>query len=145
MVNWKNILYTLVNITGLQFFGREDPAVEEFFEPNLLEVSPPLKTNEQSLRAGAALVYDSVYFFARALSKFIEQHPFNITSLVCDAQQPWTHGSAFALFLKTVEKEMRGTARENSFATSLKRMESLERSSSMKMVFERMFHSKLLI
>lgn len=99
-----------MNITGLQFFGRDDPAVEEFFEPNQLAVPPPLKPNEQSLRAGAALVYDSVYFFARALSKFVEQHPFNITQLVCDAQQPWPHGSAFALFLKTVRR-----FKENSY------------------------------
>jgi len=50
------------------------------------------------------LIYDSVYFFARALSKFIEQRPFNITPLKCDAQKPWIHGSAFALYLKTVKR-----------------------------------------
>jgi len=62
-----------------------------------------LKTNERSLRASAALIYDAVYFFARALSKFIEQHPFTITPLICNKQRPWQHGSAFALFLKTFE------------------------------------------
>ncbi len=107
MVKWNKILYTLVNITGLQFFGRDDPAVHEFFETNILDVPAPLKTNERSLRAGAALIYDSVYFFARALSKFVEQHPFNITSLICDAQKPWIHGSTFALFLKTVKRYVR--------------------------------------
>ncbi len=107
VVKWNKILYTLVNITGLQFFGRQDPAVDEFFDTNILEVPPPLKPNELSLRASAALIYDSVYFFARALSKFIEQHPFNIIPLTCDAQKPWIHGAAFALFLKTVkEKEI---------------------------------------
>ena len=93
-----------MNITGLQFFGREDPAVEEFFEPNNLDVPVPLKINERSLRSGAALIYDAVYFFARALHKFVEQHPFNITPLVCDTQRPWIHGSAFALFLKRVNR-----------------------------------------
>ena len=138
-MRWKTILYSLVNITGLQFFGRDDPAVEEFFELNQLAVSPPLKTNEQSLRAGAALVYDSVYFFARALSKFVEQHPFNITPLVCDAQQPWAHGSAFALFLKTV-----GILKDKGFdlLISLKRMELPEGLNSMGMVFEQIFLSK---
>ena len=104
MVKWDKILFTLVNITGLQFFGRADPAVDEFFENSTLSVSPPLKLNERSLRAGAALVYDSVYFFARALSKFVEQHPFDATPLICDAQRPWAHGSAFAHFLKTVRR-----------------------------------------
>jgi hypothetical protein len=39
-----------VNITGLQFFGREDPAVDEFFDSNILGVAAPLKANERSLR-----------------------------------------------------------------------------------------------
>ncbi|CAF0743543.1 unnamed protein product [Rotaria sordida] len=103
-LKWSKILYTLVNITGLQFFGREDPAVDEFFDTNNnFDVNVPLVPNERSLRASAALIYDSVYFFARALNKFVEQHPFNITPLTCDAQKPWTHGSAFSLFLKKFE------------------------------------------
>jgi hypothetical protein len=120
-----------VNITGLQFFGRDDPAVDEFFDSNRLPIDPPLKSNERSLRvhtftvvlvnerqsivsivheyvvfyqASAALIYDAVYFFARALDKFIDKHPFNITPLTCDAQKPWIHGAAFALFLKRVDK-----------------------------------------
>ncbi|CAF3385471.1 unnamed protein product [Rotaria sp. Silwood1] len=104
VVKWSKILYTLVNITGLQFFGREDPAVDEFFDnTNNFDVKVPLVPNERSLRASAALIYDSVYFFARALNKFVEQHPLNITSLTCDAQKPWIHGSAFSLFLKKFE------------------------------------------
>ncbi|CAF1077261.1 unnamed protein product [Adineta steineri] len=105
VVKWSKILYTLVNITGLQFFGRDDPAVDEFFDTNTnnFDINAPLVPNERSLRASAALIYDSVYFFARALSKFVEQHPFNITSLTCDAQKTWKHGSAFALFLKKFE------------------------------------------
>ncbi|CAF2721364.1 unnamed protein product [Rotaria sp. Silwood2] len=103
VVKWDKILYTLVNITGLQFFGRDDPAVHEFFDSNILSVNTPFQPNERSLRASAALMYDSVYFFARALNQFIEQHSFNITPLTCDAQQPWIHGSAFSLFLKTFE------------------------------------------
>lgn len=103
MVKWNKILYTLVNITGLQFFGREDPAVDEFFDTNTnFDINAPLVPNERSLRMIPALIYDSVYFFARALSKFIEQHPFNATVLTCDAQKPWLHGSAFAHFLKKV-------------------------------------------
>ncbi|CAF0911622.1 unnamed protein product [Adineta ricciae] len=103
VVKWNRILYTLVNITGLQFFGREDPAVDEFFATNVLDVNPPLKINERSLRVSAALIYDAVYFFARALSKFVEQRPFNVTPLTCEAQKFWSHGAAFALFLKTFE------------------------------------------
>ncbi|CAF1410580.1 unnamed protein product [Adineta steineri] len=105
VVKWSKILYTLVNITGLQFFGRDDPAVDEFFDTNTnnFDINAPLVPNERSLRASAALIYDSVYFFARALSKFVEQHPFNITSLTCDAQKTWKHGSAFSLFLKKFE------------------------------------------
>ncbi|UJR36108.1 hypothetical protein I4U23_028843 [Adineta vaga] len=104
-VKWSKILYTLVNITGLQFFGREDPAVDEFFDSNNnhFSINAPLLSNERSLRASAALIYDSVYFFARALSKFVEQHPFNITPLMCDVQKPWRHGAAFSLFLKKFE------------------------------------------
>ena len=109
-----------MNITGLQFFGRDDPAVDEFFAPNLLPIQPPLKANERSLRVGdekrllkfslfhpqasAALIYDSVYFFARALRQFVEKHPFHVTPLACDAQKPWIHGAAFALFLKRVDR-----------------------------------------
>ncbi|CAF1076629.1 unnamed protein product [Rotaria sordida] len=103
VVTWDKILYTLVNITGLQFFGRDDPAANEFFDANYLNTKAPLQPNERSLRASAALMYDSVYFFARALNQFVEQHSFNITPLTCDAQQPWIHGSAFSLFLKTFE------------------------------------------
>ncbi|CAF1177003.1 unnamed protein product [Adineta steineri] len=103
VVKWSTILYTLVNITGLQFFGRDDPAVDEFYEKNILNENAPLKANERSLRVSAALIYDAVYFFARALSKFVEQSAFNITPLTCEAQKPWVHGSAFALFLKTFE------------------------------------------
>ncbi|CAF3689070.1 unnamed protein product [Rotaria sp. Silwood1] len=103
VVKWDKILYTLVNITGLQFFGRDDPAVNEFFDSDIFTTKPPLKPNERSLRASAALMHDSVYFFARALNQFVEQHSFNITPLTCDAQQPWIHGSAFSLFLKTFE------------------------------------------
>ncbi len=111
-----------MNITGLQFFGREDPAVDEFFELSTLSVPPPLKPNELSLRAGAALVYDSVYFFARALSKFVEQHPFDITPLTCDAQRPWIHGSAFAHFLKMVRRLNRSISKM-LLSISLKQME----------------------
>ena len=109
-----------MNITGLQFFGREDPAVQEFFESNELPINSPIQSTEKSLRvnlslfintidrsvslqASAALIYDSVYFFARALRKFVEQHSFNITRLTCDSQQAWIHGAAFAHFLKQVE------------------------------------------
>ncbi len=95
-----------MNITGLQFFGRNDPAVDEFFDAsNNFDINPPLISNERSLRASAALIYDAVYFFARALNKFVEQHPFNISYLTCDAQKPWTHGSAFSHFLKKVFNE----------------------------------------
>ncbi len=101
-------MYTLVNITGLQFFGRKDPAVDEFFDTNNnFDINAPLVPNERSLRASAALIYDAVYFFARALSKFVEQHPFNISSLTCDAQKPWIHGSAFSHFLKKVLNKQR--------------------------------------
>ena len=94
-----------MNITGLQFFGRQDPAVDEFFDSTQqFDINPPLIPNERSLRSSAALIYDAVYFFARALSKFVEQYPFTISPLTCDAQRPWEHGSAFALFLKKVEK-----------------------------------------
>ncbi|UJR09982.1 hypothetical protein I4U23_014206 [Adineta vaga] len=103
VVKWNKILYTLVNITGLQFFGRNDPAVDEFFDTNVLPVNSPVKLSELSLRVSAALIYDAVYFFARALSQFVEQRPFNITPLTCEAQKPWIHGAAFALFLKTFE------------------------------------------
>ena len=92
-----------MNITGLQFFGRQDPAVDEFFDTNQqFDINAPLLPNERSLRSSAALIYDAVYFFARALSKFVEQYPFTIVPLTCDAQKPWEHGSAFALFLKKV-------------------------------------------
>ena len=50
VVKWSKILYTLVNITGLQFFGREDPAVDEFFDKNDFNVNAPLVANERSLR-----------------------------------------------------------------------------------------------
>lgn len=50
MVKWDKILYTLVNITGLQFFGRDDPAVDEFFDTTILNVSSPVNINERSLR-----------------------------------------------------------------------------------------------
>lgn len=104
VVKWNRILYTLVNITGLQFYGRQDPAVDEFFDnTHQFDINPPLLPNERSLRSSAALIYDAVYFFARALSKFVEQYPFTISSLTCDAQRPWEHGSAFALFLKKFE------------------------------------------
>jgi hypothetical protein len=43
-------LYTLVNITSFQFFGREDSAVDEFFDNNHLDINAPLVTNERSLR-----------------------------------------------------------------------------------------------
>lgn len=50
-MKWSKILYTLVNITGLQFFGREDPAVDEFFDNNNnFDVSVPLLPHERSLR-----------------------------------------------------------------------------------------------
>ena len=57
-------------------------------------------------QTSAALIYDSVYFFVRALNIFAEKYKFNTTSLTCDAQQPWIHGSAFAHFLKTVGPHM---------------------------------------
>ena len=59
MVKWNKILYTLVNITGLQFFGRDDPAASEFFDSNHLGINVPLKANEQSLRVRMSWhVYD---------------------------------------------------------------------------------------
>lgn len=39
-----------MNITGLQFFGRDDPAVQEFFESNDLFVDSPIQNSERSLR-----------------------------------------------------------------------------------------------
>jgi hypothetical protein len=51
VVKWSKILYTLVNITGIQFFGRKDPAVDEFFDNNNnFDINPPLVPNERSLR-----------------------------------------------------------------------------------------------
>ena len=65
MVKWDKILYTLVNISGLQFFGREDPAIDEFFDPNNLPVSPPLPANERSLRV--RLDFDRIRLHPRVL------------------------------------------------------------------------------
>ncbi|CAF2995238.1 unnamed protein product [Rotaria socialis] len=103
VVQWDKILYTLVNITGLQFFGRDDPAVREFFDKTVPGADIPVHHNEWSLRAPAALMHDAVYLFARAVNKFVEQHSFIITPLTCRAQEPWIHGSAFSLFIKTFE------------------------------------------
>jgi hypothetical protein len=66
VVKWNNILYTLVNITGLQFFGREDPAVDEFFDINNFQIDAPLKTNERSLRVTIEFYsYFHIPFFCR--------------------------------------------------------------------------------
>ena len=57
-----------MNITGLQFFGREDPAVDEFFDPNdnHFNINAPLLANERSLRVKIP-TRQSVFFLLEIL------------------------------------------------------------------------------
>jgi hypothetical protein len=71
VVKWSKILYTLVNITGLQFFGREDPAVDEFFDNQMLDISAPLMTNERSLRVRTPIILLSFELSLRSLSRHL--------------------------------------------------------------------------
>lgn len=97
-----------------------------------------------AFKASAALIYDSVYFFARALSQFVEQYPFNTVPLTCEAQKSWVHGSAFSHFLKKVTKTREIVCSwHNDFPTvSSKRMASQERLNSTRTAYERMSRSK---
>ncbi|CAF1315137.1 unnamed protein product [Didymodactylos carnosus] len=100
-IDWNKMFFTLVNVTGLRIFNAKDQAIKEFFNVNQ---SILLTHNESSIRTSTALMYDSVYFFARALIEYVKQNELYIRQLSCDAEEQWDiYGFKFASFLKRFE------------------------------------------
>ncbi|XP_046751513.1 glutamate receptor ionotropic, kainate 2-like [Diprion similis] len=92
--------YGETNFTGLRLINPDDPVVIETFDKNALEWgvdSPSLISVE------AALAYDSVQVFGRALRQLDEAVVADTKSFLCHNVTSWEHGSSLMNIMRSIE------------------------------------------
>ena len=65
-----------------------------------------IKTKVTRSQVDAALIYDSVLLFAKALNELDRNDYVQMRSLSCDGTETWTHGHSLVNYMKMVNLMM---------------------------------------
>ncbi|XP_048512589.1 glutamate receptor ionotropic, kainate 2-like [Athalia rosae] len=95
--------YGGTNLTGFRLINPEDPFVVEMFARDELDWG--LESISQ-LTVEAALVYDGVQTFGRALKQLDDAIVADVETSLCENSESWEHGSSLMNFMRSTE--MRG-------------------------------------
>ncbi|XP_012251025.2 glutamate receptor ionotropic, kainate 2-like isoform X2 [Athalia rosae] len=92
--------YGGTNLTGFRLVNPEDPYVTETFNRDILDWG--LESPSQ-LTVEAALVYDGVQLFGRALKQLDDAIMADVKLSLCNNLESWEHGSSLMNFMRSTE------------------------------------------
>lgn len=98
-INLEPFQYGGTNFTGLRLIDPEDPLVIDTFERE--KYNWDLEDLTQ-LTVEAALIYDGVQLFGRALKQLDDAIVADVKTSLCDNRDSWEHGSSLSNFMRLV-------------------------------------------
>ncbi|XP_050301823.1 glutamate receptor ionotropic, kainate 2 isoform X1 [Anthonomus grandis grandis] len=102
----EDFKYNSVNITAFRLVDVDHPKVKEIlaamqkFQP----IGHAILNGTGIIQAEPALMYDSVYVFAKGLATLDSGHSIRPTNLSCDIEKPWDDGLSLYNYLDSVSK-----------------------------------------
>ncbi|KAF5281001.1 hypothetical protein FQA39_LY05206 [Lamprigera yunnana] len=100
----EDFKYNSVNITSFRIVDIENTKVQETLEvmENFQPIGHAILNRSGIIQAEPALVFDSVYVFAKGLSAMESGHIIRPTNLSCDLEKPWDDGLSLYNYLDAV-------------------------------------------
>ncbi|CAH2002859.1 unnamed protein product [Acanthoscelides obtectus] len=100
----EDFKYNSVNITAFRIVDMDHPKVREIL--NIMEKFQPighiLFNKSGVIQAEPALIFDSVYVFAKGLSAMDSGHSISLTNLSCEREKPWDDGLSLYNYIDSV-------------------------------------------
>ncbi|XP_044269296.1 glutamate receptor ionotropic, kainate 2 isoform X1 [Tribolium madens] len=102
----EDFKYNSVNITAFRIVDVDDPQVKESLEvmEKFQPIGHAILNKSGIIQAEPALMFDSVYVFAKGLAAMGSIKPMNLS---CDVEKPWDDGSSLYNYLGDVD-DLRG-------------------------------------
>ena len=103
----ENFRYNFVNLTAFRLVDTEHPSVRQIlrdmekFQPK----GQPILNRTNVIRFEPALVFDSVYVFARGLQSLDRGATLRQVNVSCDDENPWSDGSSLFNYVNSVCSE----------------------------------------
>uniref|UniRef100_A0AAR5PLJ9 Receptor ligand binding region domain-containing protein n=1 Tax=Dendroctonus ponderosae TaxID=77166 RepID=A0AAR5PLJ9_DENPD len=100
----EDFKYNSVNITAFRLVDVDHPKVKDIlstmekFQP----IGHAILNRSGIIQAEPALMYDSVYVFAKGLAAMDSGHSIKPTNLSCDTEKPWDDGLSLYNYLDSV-------------------------------------------
>ncbi|XP_017488759.1 PREDICTED: glutamate receptor ionotropic, kainate 2-like, partial [Rhagoletis zephyria] len=101
----ENFRYNFVNLTAFRLVDTEHPSVRQIlrdmekFQPK----GQPILNRTNVLRVEPALVFDSVYVFARGLQSLDRGATLTPVNVSCDNETPWADGSSLFNYINSAD------------------------------------------
>ncbi|KAK2148222.1 hypothetical protein LSH36_509g01058 [Paralvinella palmiformis] len=107
LIDLEDFKYNGVNITSFRIIDPTRPEVVEIirdwqFQKRRLGYSPLETDRGPGFRTEAALMYDAVHLFAKALDELSGATEIRTASLSCNKGKPWAEGSSLINYMKMV-------------------------------------------
>ncbi|XP_069951037.1 glutamate receptor ionotropic, kainate 2 isoform X4 [Cherax quadricarinatus] len=102
-VDLEKFSHSRTNITGVQLVDPQKPAVEQVVEEWMYgeqRYGRLLPAHLKRVTTEAALMYDAVTLFAKALDDLDNSHQVDIDKLYCEGDKTWQHGNSLINFMK---------------------------------------------
>ncbi|CAG9833887.1 unnamed protein product [Diabrotica balteata] len=100
----EDFKYNSVNITAFRIVDVEHPKVKETLEvmEKFQPIGHAILNRSGVIQAEPALMFDSVYVFAKGLSGMENGHSIRPTNLSCDIEKPWDDGLTLYDYIDSV-------------------------------------------
>ncbi|KAF5284017.1 hypothetical protein FQR65_LT13624 [Abscondita terminalis] len=100
----EDFKYNSVNITSFRIVDIDHKKVQETLEimENFQPIGHAILNRSGVIQAEPALVFDSVYVFAKGLSGMESGHTIKPTNLSCDLEKPWDDGLSLYNYIDAV-------------------------------------------
>ncbi|XP_064086755.1 glutamate receptor ionotropic, kainate 2-like isoform X4 [Macrobrachium nipponense] len=104
LIDIEDFRYSNTNITSIQLISPKDPQVQQIVDSWVqgeLRYGRSLPMHLRHITTEAALMYDAVHVFAKALDDLDSSSEIGIHSeLFCESDQTWKHGNSLINFMK---------------------------------------------
>ncbi|XP_068900994.1 glutamate receptor ionotropic, kainate 2-like isoform X1 [Tenebrio molitor] len=102
----EDFKYNSVNITAFRIVDVDHPKVKEILEvmEKFQPIGHAILNKSGIIQAEPALMYDSVYVFAKGLSDMNYNYSIKPMNLSCDVEKPWDDGLSLYNYLDSVRK-----------------------------------------
>ncbi|XP_042214385.1 glutamate receptor ionotropic, kainate 2-like isoform X2 [Homarus americanus] len=115
-VDLEDFRYGGTNITGVQLVNPATPQLKKVLEEWMygeLRHGRSLPDDIKKVTTEAALMYDAVTLFAKALDDLDNSREVNIIQLHCEGDNTWQHGTSLINFMKWYSSRHYATASDN--------------------------------